>query len=675
MGEGTVDISVIDHFKAGTSLDKKKKRKILDLFKYLAGGDSPIEAVELTVRRDRNLREAQLKAAYEMVKLVENPPTLKTGSPEKKLVLSVLISSDLLSFVIRLLWIRIPDDCTENNEQQWKAAYFNSLMVLKHILTLPQYMQTNRTQVMENNTVEALLDFCDTDLDYLACYPAVCALKTLCCLEREACDKIVSLNALPKIGNLILKDNCQKMVIKAYRRGHTPFQKQVLNDRFDQSEENFKEFYVPSIGDSALNVLRSWSWKMQMAAAVIILQIAEQNDQYRKLVYKEKIISKAILKWLKTPGITASDCNMIAMNMKIIAMLCLNEELGWQFIDRHGIMTHMEDGVLMPNNGPLNAHLEAILQLSTHSGRCRNKILENEEILKTLARYMFSYHKEIQDPVLRTIANLAESDDMAKNLIKCGITPKSITLIITYYQHPAINHAQRIEKALRRTCEKEWTQEEIAFGKERYDFFECRNEENAQILKDKGNQKFKLGLFEDAVRLYTEALNCMPHSLEASKAGKDGIRWWVLPAVLYSNRAQCHLNNCDWDSALSDCNEAMARCLEDNDEADKILIKTVFRRFRAYAELGQHLRALNDITFCLRNQSPGSSACHFQAYYWEMMIKYRESYGMEPIRRCGNCVGGEGDKLKRCANCEEYYCSRECQVLAWELGHKNHCKK
>lgn len=36
----------------------------------------------------------------------------------------------------------------------------------------------------------------------------------------------------------------------------------------------------------------------------------------------------------------------------------------------------------------------------------------------------------------------------------------------------------------------------------------------------------------------------------------------VLPAVLYSNRAQCHLNNADWHSALSDCNEAMARCLE-----------------------------------------------------------------------------------------------------------------
>ena len=84
MGEGTIDISVIEYFKTGISLDKKKRRKILDLFKYLAGGESPIEAVELTVRRDRNLREGQLKAVYEMVKLVENAPTLVSSKIPKQ---------------------------------------------------------------------------------------------------------------------------------------------------------------------------------------------------------------------------------------------------------------------------------------------------------------------------------------------------------------------------------------------------------------------------------------------------------------------------------------------------------------------------------------------------------------------------------------------------------------
>ena len=34
--------------------------------------------------------------------------------------------------------------------------------------------------------------------------------------------------------------------------------------------------------------------------------------------------------------------------------------------------------VLIPDNAPINAFLELIEQMSTHSGRCRNKILENE---------------------------------------------------------------------------------------------------------------------------------------------------------------------------------------------------------------------------------------------------------------------------------------------------------
>ena len=69
-----------------------------------------------------------------------------------------------------------------------------------------------------------------------------------------------------------------------------------------------------------------------------------------------------------------------------------------------------------------------------------------------------------------------------------------------------------------------WAKEEMAFGKERFEFFTRMDEENAQILKDKGNKKFKLGLFNEAVRLYTEALNCVPLGTEAGKAGKDG-RW------------------------------------------------------------------------------------------------------------------------------------------------------
>ena len=48
----------------------------------------------------------------------------------------------------------------------------------------------------------------------------------------------------------------------------------------------------------------------------------------------------------------------------------------------------------------------------------------------------------------------------------------------------------------------------------------------------------------------------------------------------------------------------------------------MFRRSRAFTELGYYFRALNDISYCLRNQvaqahqTPGVN--NFQAYYWEV---------------------------------------------------------
>ena len=63
MDEEKIDIGLIQRFRSGISLDKKK---FLAIFKYLTGKETPIEAVELTVRRDQNLREAQLNVMYEM---------------------------------------------------------------------------------------------------------------------------------------------------------------------------------------------------------------------------------------------------------------------------------------------------------------------------------------------------------------------------------------------------------------------------------------------------------------------------------------------------------------------------------------------------------------------------------------------------------------------------------
>lgn len=189
----------------------------------------------------------------------------------------MLVSSELLSFVIRLLWIRIPDESIGTNNQPWNAVYFNSVVVLKNIINLPGYTQGKRQQIMDSNTVEALLDFCTADFDLLGMFPAINALKILTCCEREPCDRIVFLNGLPKIANLILKDNCQKMIVKAFRSELTsskPYIKRVLETCPTECPDNFKSAVLPSSSDRPLNILRSWSHKIQGDAAEIILKVS-----------------------------------------------------------------------------------------------------------------------------------------------------------------------------------------------------------------------------------------------------------------------------------------------------------------------------------------------------------------------------------------------------------------
>lgn len=59
----------------------------------------------------------------------------------------------------------------------------------------------------------------------------------------------------------------------------------------------------------------------------------------------------------------------------------------------------------------------------------------------------------------------------------------------------------------------------------------------------------------------------------------------------------------------------------DNEKAEKILVKTIFRRSKAFMELGYQLRALNDISFCLRSQvNATGNANNVLFNYWEVRM-------------------------------------------------------
>lgn len=60
----------------------------------------------------------------------------------------------------------------------------------------------------------------------------------------------------------------------------------------------------------------------------------------------------------------------------------------------------------------------------------------------------------------------------------------------------------------------------------------------------------------------------------------------------------------------------------ENEEAEKILLKTMFRRSKAFMELGHHQRALNDISFCLRTQVNNTgNANNVLSIFWEVRNK------------------------------------------------------
>ena len=95
-----------------------------------------------------------------------------------------------------------------------------------------------------------------------------------------------------------------------------------------------------------------------------------------------------------------------------------------------------------------------------------------------------------------------------------------------------------------------------------------------------------------------------------------GLRGWV----------DCYVSERSWYTTDLFCKEKSfhrecLKCFSDDEEAEKILVKTIFRRSRAFMELGYQLRALNDISFCLRNQvNATGNANNVLFNYWEVGI-------------------------------------------------------
>ncbi|XP_018318631.1 protein unc-45 homolog B [Agrilus planipennis] len=112
------------------------------------------------------------------------------------------------------------------------------------------------------------------------------------------------------------------------------------------------------------------------------------------------------------------------------------------------------------------------------------------------------------------------------------------------------------------------------------------NTEEAQQLKEKGNEAFKNSDWESAILYYTKAIKL---------AEKDERNL----AIFYKNRAAAYLKQEKYEEALNDCNRSLEIIPTDP--------KTLFRRSQALENLGRFEEAYRDAREAL-NQEPNNKA-------------------------------------------------------------------
>ncbi|CAB3996223.1 Peptidyl-prolyl cis-trans isomerase D [Paramuricea clavata] len=119
--------------------------------------------------------------------------------------------------------------------------------------------------------------------------------------------------------------------------------------------------------------------------------------------------------------------------------------------------------------------------------------------------------------------------------------------------------------------------------------------EVAEKIKTIGNEQFKLGNYEVALKKYFKAIRYLEHidsnissssDNEDNKNDKEKAMTVVLPC--YLNSAACYLKLKNYEEAVINCSEVL-------DHYEKSNVKALFRRGQAYSSLRDFDKALDDL--------------------------------------------------------------------------------
>jgi len=590
---------------------------------------------------------------------------------------------------------RVKDGCHQ--------VLFLSMYLIKQIVKNRKYSSSPCiNELLRGKCVEALIGIILADAKNILTVAAVDLLCCFCMNHREACDIVAEQDGLDAINFFFEKDRAQKYLVKVGKD-----QKHFYLDRnFDCYEVSEVDPYdtikpidwivvqdpKPTTSldvEHAMQKQLQTGYALRKSAAKILVKIADGSNSFRKQVYNNEQVVKAMLDWLSYPFVSSNNFTMYEASTTLITKLLQSEDISMKMMRDHNLLRIIEVGVFCPI-WRISRQFQCIAHIiAKHAGKVRAKLVESEDMFTVFASELYSVDQSVKPHLWQLLTTLAQGNETANALFKAGLTPQALMDTDHYYGHACEKGGNGLADARQALYAyvKEWKKAEenlIIKNHKEEKHIRCKVEH----MKQNGNDAFQAQRYKEAIDLYTEAIskcpirilcpdgtNCPSFNSGVSKE-ESLYHWWVVPAQLFGNRAQCHLKLEDWKSAVADCTRALCACwIPDNEggpSRKKIFVKVTYRRARAWFELKDYHRALNDMACCVQEE-PNDEI--LKKFYNECLLLYRKHHGRELIAHCANCGAGDGYSLRRCGNCYQFYCSTQCQAADWENGHQEWCDK
>lgn len=628
-------------------------------------------------------------AAYFLVEEVSDEDELIY----KDHVFDFLLESNLVMFITGIL--HDGDESETYRGIQDSSVTFIVMYFMKRILKLNCYEKSKYTKkLLQNNAVEIVLDLISQESKNLIFVAAIDVLRCFCLNHREACERIVNAEGHLLLAPLLHKDLTQKLILsygmksKMFELEGKIFQYQLYDIKccIDLA---FTTWNVPETIDqlNGLTLIHT-GFELKKAAMQIMMFIADMNNRFRTTLYNTTSCMKSLVGWLRNPSSDPSTHIMFQMSSHILCNMMISEQIVLKLIKEHKFVEFLDIGLYSAGWHISRQFQMLVCEIAKHGGAARDALAANKGIFEMLICQVYSIDEEVQPCLMKLLVFLSQARRTAIQFHEAGMTPQVLMDTGHFYGHAYKDSISQVRDGFA-THIKSWRREENQLNKDAHvniDEEKIRNE--VEQLKALGNENFKEDKYVDAAMAYTEALKICPIRIkcpdgekcpswnERMKKNTTNYHWWVIPATLFANRAQCNLKLKNWKKVITDCTKSICSCWIPCDEGgpgrQSIFFKAVYRRSRAWYELKEYHKALNDISCCHELEPQNDAITQF---YKECMLLYRKKYGRELVRHCGNCGAGEGIDVRRCASCVEVYCSKKCQLMDWETGHQLLCEK